>query len=67
MAREMTDLEGFFHYRNLDVSTVKELCRRWAPEVAESFTKNSNHRALDDIHGSIDELKHYREHFFVST
>ena len=65
--RWMPALEAYFHYRNLDVSTVKELCRRWAPDVAESFTKNSNHRALDDIRGSIDELKHYREHFFVSA
>ncbi len=61
--RWMPELEAYFHYRNLDVSTLKELSRRWAPEVAAAFTKDSNHRALDDIRGSIDELKHYREHF----
>ncbi len=65
--RWMPELEGYFHYRNLDVSTVKELCRRWAPEIAEAFTKNSNHRALDDIRGSIDELKYYRGHFIESA
>ncbi len=61
--RSMPELEGYFHYRNLDVSTLKELCRRWAPEVAAAFTKDSNHRALDDVRGSIEELKYYREHF----
>ena len=61
--RWMPGLEAYFHYRNLDVSTLKELCRRWSPEVAAAFTKDSNHRALDDIRGSIDELKHYRGHF----
>jgi oligoribonuclease len=61
--RWMPNLEGYFHYRNLDVSTVKELCSRWAPATADAFSKSSNHRALDDIRGSIDELKHYREHF----
>jgi len=65
--RWMPELEGYFHYRNLDVSTVKELCRRWAPEIAEAFTKNSNHRALDDIRGSIDELKYYRGRFIQSA
>jgi len=65
--RWMPELEAYFHYRNLDVSTLKELCRRWAPEVAAAFTKNSNHRALDDIRGSIDELKYYREHFIAAT
>ena len=63
--RWMPELEAYFHYRNLDVSTVKELCQRWAPEVAAAFSKNSNHRALDDIRGSIDELKYYREHFIA--
>jgi len=61
--RWMPELEAYFHYRNLDVSTVKELCKRWAPEVAGAFTKDSNHRALDDIRRSIDELAYYREHF----
>ncbi len=60
MARLMPELEGFFHYRNLDVSTLKELARRWAPRVAEGFTKESSHRALEDIRDSVDELRHYR-------
>ena len=63
MARAMPKLEAFFHYRNLDVSTLKELCKRWRPEVASSFKKHQKHEALADIHESIDELKHYREHF----
>ena len=63
MARAMPQLEAFFHYRNLDVSTLKELCKRWRPEVAASFRKHQKHEALADIHESIDELKHYREHF----
>jgi len=63
MARLMPDLEAYFHYRNLDVSTLKELAKRWAPEVAASFNKESSHLALDDIRDSITELQHYREHF----
>jgi oligoribonuclease len=63
MARAMPKLEAFFHYRNLDVSTLKELCKRWKPEVAASFKKHQKHEALADIHESIEELKHYREHF----
>ncbi len=63
LARCMPRLEAWFHYRNLDVSTLKELARRWAPQVASSFTKNSTHLALDDIRDSIQELIHYREHF----
>ncbi len=63
MARSMPTLEAFFHYRNLDVSTLKELCKRWKPEVAASFKKHQKHEALADIHESIEELKHYREHF----
>jgi oligoribonuclease len=63
MARTMPELEAYFHYRNLDVSTVKELCRRWRPEVARAFAKRSAHTALADIEESIDELRHYREHF----
>ena len=62
LARWMPELERFFHYRNLDVSTLKELARRWAPAVAEAFHKESRHLALSDIHDSIEELKHYREH-----
>ncbi len=63
MARLMPKLEAFFHYRNLDVSALKELARRWAPELAEGFKKDSSHLALDDIRDSIAELAYYREHF----
>ena len=61
MARWMPKLEMFFHYRNLDVSTLKELARRWAPEALEGFKKESSHLAMDDIKDSIEELKHYRK------
>ena len=61
LARFMPDLERYFHYRNLDVSTLKELAARWAPEVLVSFSKESRHLALDDVHDSIAEMKHYRE------
>ncbi len=64
LARWMPQLESFFHYRNLDVSTLKELCRRWKPEIARGFCKDSKHEALADVYESIDELKYYREHFF---
>ncbi|MCP4041894.1 MAG: oligoribonuclease [Gammaproteobacteria bacterium] len=63
LARYMPDLEDFFHYRNLDVSSVKELAMRWAPKIADGFSKESSHRALDDIRESIEELKYYRDHF----
>jgi oligoribonuclease len=63
MFRYMPRLEQFFHYRNLDVSTLKELARRWRPDVYKSFEKKSRHEALADIYDSIEELKHYREHF----
>lgn len=63
MARLMPELEAFFHYRNLDVSTLKELARLWKPELVAGFNKKGAHRALDDILESIDELKYYREHF----
>jgi oligoribonuclease len=63
MARLMPELEAFFHYRNLDVSTLKELASRWKPEVMEGFVKKATHLALDDVLESIDELKHYRKHF----
>jgi len=63
MARLMPDLEAFFHYRNLDVSTLKELARLWKPELLAGFVKKGAHLALDDILESIDELKYYREHF----
>lgn len=61
--RHMPRLEGYFHYRNLDVSTLKELAARWAPQVRESFKKGNTHLALDDIRESIAELRHYCDHF----
>jgi oligoribonuclease len=63
MARGMPKLEAFFHYRNLDVSTLKELCRRWKPELLSGFKKHQKHTALADIIESIEELRYYREHF----
>jgi oligoribonuclease len=63
LARHMPKLEAFFHYRNLDVSTLKELAKRWRPEILASFVKHGKHEALADIYESIEELKHYREHF----
>ena len=64
LARQMPTLERFFHYRNLDVSTVKELAYRWRPDILSSFEKKGNHLALDDIRDSIRELRHYKAHFF---
>lgn len=64
LARLMPQLEDWLHYRNLDVSTLKEIARRWKPSVCDSFEKKNTHKALDDILESIAELKHYREHFF---
>jgi oligoribonuclease len=63
LARQMPDLERFFHYRNLDVSTVKELARRWAPEVFAGVKKTSSHLAIEDIRDSVRELEFYRRHF----
>lgn len=63
MARGMPKLEAFFHYRNLDVSTLKELCKRWKPEIATGFKKHQKHTALADIIESIEELRYYRTHF----
>ena len=63
LVKYMPRLEAYFHYRNLDVSTLKELSRRWRPEVYESFKKQQRHTALADVHESIDELAHYRTHF----
>ena len=63
LARQMPALEAYFHYRNLDVSTLKILAQRWAPDVANGFRKESAHRALDDIRDSIEELAHYRQTF----
>lgn len=61
--RGMPELEKYFHYRNLDVSTLKELAARWAPRIRDGFSKSSSHLALDDIRDSIAELQYYREHF----
>jgi oligoribonuclease len=63
LGRWMPRLEAYFHYRNLDVSTLKELAKRWKPEVLAGLTKQSRHEALADVYDSIAELKHYREHF----
>ncbi|OGA99896.1 MAG: oligoribonuclease [Burkholderiales bacterium RIFCSPHIGHO2_12_FULL_69_20] len=65
LAKDMAKLEDFFHYRNLDVSTLKELARRWKPAVLDSFKKAQAHTALADIHESIDELLHYRQHLLA--
>ena len=63
MVRYLPRLEEYFHYRNLDVSTLKELMRRWKPELAAGMTQHGKHEALADVYESIDELKYYREHF----
>lgn len=63
LARLMPDLEAYFHYRNLDVSSLKELAKRWAPKIEKQFKKHSSHLAMDDIKDSIDELRHYRKYF----
>ncbi len=64
LARLMPSLEEYFHYRNLDVSSLKELANRWYPKIARGFSKESKHLALDDIRDSIDELKYYRQNLF---
>ena len=66
MARWMPELEEYFHYRNLDVSTFKELVKRWKPEIASGLKKEGKHEALADIYDSINELKYYREHFIIA-
>ncbi len=65
MARWMPRLEAFFHYRNLDVSTLKELAKRWKPEVLKGMVKHGKHEALADVYESIEELKHYRKEFII--
>lgn len=65
MARWMPQLESCFHYRNLDVSTLKELAKRWKPAIAKGMVKHGKHEALADVYESIEELKHYREHFIT--
>lgn len=67
MARQMPELEAFFHYRNLDVSSVKEIARRWRPELMKGFNKQGSHLAMDDIKDSIEELSYYRGVFFNLT
>lgn len=62
--RTMPKLEAFFHYRNLDVSTIKELAKRWYPDLMSNFNKHSSHQALDDVRDSISELRYYRQYFF---
>ncbi|MDE2388893.1 MAG: oligoribonuclease [Betaproteobacteria bacterium] len=66
MVRTMPQLEAYFHYRNLDVSTLKELVKRWKPGIANGLTKDSKHEALADIYDSINELKYYRQHFIAA-
>ncbi len=63
LARHMPELEAYFHYRNLDVSTLKELARRWKPAIMEGVSKKNSHTALEDIRESIEELRYYRQHF----
>ncbi len=63
LVKYMPRLDAFLHYRNIDVSTLKELAKRWRPEVYSAFKKRQSHTALADVHESIDELEHYREHF----
>ncbi len=67
MTRYMPKLEAYFHYRNVDVATIKELCKRWQPELVKGFNKQQAHTALADIMESIEELKYYREHFFIPS
>jgi oligoribonuclease len=67
MNRYMPKLESYFHYRNIDVSTIKELCKRWQPEIAKGFSKQQAHTALADIIESVEELRYYREKLFIPT
>ncbi len=67
MNRYMPKLETYFHYRNIDVSTIKELCKRWQPEIAKGFSKQQAHTALADIIESVEELRYYREKLFIPT
>jgi oligoribonuclease len=67
MNRYMPKLEAYFHYRNIDVSSIKELCKRWQPEIAKGFSKQQAHTALADIIESVEELRYYREKLFIPT
>ena len=67
LVKYMPKLEAFFHYRNIDVSTLKELAKRWRPELVKAFKKQQKHTALADVHESIDELNFYRQHFLQLT
>ena len=67
MARYMPKLEAYFHYRNVDVSSIKELARRWQPEIMKGFVKKQAHTALADIEESIEELRYYRKTFFIPS
>ncbi len=67
MNRYMPKLEAYFHYRNIDVSTIKQLCKRWQPEIAKGFSKQQAHTALADIIESVEELRYYREKLFIPT
>ena len=66
MARYMPAFDAYLHYRIIDVSTLKELAKRWRPDVVQSFTKEGKHEALADVYESIEELRHYRKHFLVT-
>ena len=65
LARHMPDLEAWFHYRNLDVSSIKELAKRWKPDLLGGYSKKNTHQAMDDIRESIEELQYYRKHFML--
>jgi oligoribonuclease len=65
LARYMPELEAWFHYRNLDVSSIKELAKRWKPEILGGYSKKNTHQAMDDIRESIEELQYYRKHFML--
>lgn len=65
MAKHMPELESFFHYRNLDVSTLKELVRRWKPELLQGLSKQGSHQAMADIRDSVNELRYYRQNFIA--
>lgn len=67
LARSMPELERYFHYRNLDVSTLKELARRWSPKILDGFSKETSHQALADVRDSIRELQYYREYFIAKA